>query len=169
MDAYKKIEETTIAEDKKIDIYNLHRENQINPSLIEKYGKKWAKARRKKKAADKNMKVVYAQKEKEVRSNPEEYDIEGKVTEAAIKTAVSLSTEYEKAYKEYLDACEQEDLMDVGRDTVGDRRAALGEETKLFLAGYYSDPIIPKEFGEKQIDKDKGKRKRLIKKSKEKK
>lgn len=169
MSIYKRIEETTIAEDKKIDIYNLHKENQINPSLIEKYGKRWAKARRNKKAADKNMKVVYAKVEKKVRSDPKEYGIEGKVTEAAIKTAVSLSKEYEEAYGKYLDACEQEDLMDVGRDTVGDRRAALGEETKLFLAGYYSDPIIPKEFGEKQIDNDKGKRKRLIKKSKEKK
>lgn len=176
MDIYKRIEESTIAEDKKIDIYNLHKENQINPSLIEKYGKLWAVARRKKKAADNNVKVVYAKVEKQVRIDPEKFGIELVLdskgnskapTEPTIKTAVLLSKEYTKAYEEYLDACEQEDLMDVGRDTINDRRSALGEERALFLSGYYSDPAIPKEFNDKQIDKDKSKRKRLIKKSKE--
>ena len=167
MGIYDKIEDTSISEDKKIDIYNLHRENQINPSLVEKYGRMWAAARRRKKAADNNVKVVYAKLEKEVRTSPEDHGIEGKPTEAAIKTAVLLSKDYQEAYEEYLLSCEQEDLMDVGKDTIDDRRAALGEETKLFLSGYYADPVIPKEFGEKQLGKDKDKRKRLIKKSKE--
>ena len=167
MGIYDKIEETSISEDKKIDIYNLHRENQINPSLVEKYGRMWAAARRRKKAADNNVKVVYARIEKEVRTSPEDHGIEGKPTEAAIKTAVLLSKDYQRAYGEYLLSCEQEDLMDVGKDTINDRRAALGEETKLFLSGYYADPVIPKEFGEKQLGKDKDIRKRLIKRSKE--
>ena len=176
MGIYDKIEDTSISEDKKIDIYNLHRENQINPSLVEKYGRMWAAARRRKKAADNNVKVVYAKIEKEVRTSPEECGIElmsdskGNLkapTEPAIKTAVLLSKDYQEAYEEYLLSCEQEDLMDVGKDTIDDRRAALGEETKLFLSGYYADPVIPKEFGEKQLGKDKDKRKRLIKKSKE--
>ncbi len=176
MNIYEKIEETSISEDKKLDIYNLHKENQINPSLVEKYGRLWAIARRQKKAADKNMKVVYAEMEKKVRIDPESYGIELATdskgnfktpTEPTIKTAVTLSKEYNEAYEKYLDACQEEDLMDIGKDTINDRRSALAEERALFLSGYYADPAIPKEFGDKQLDRDKGKRKRLVKKSKE--
>ena len=127
----------SIAEDKKVDIHNLHLEDQKQPSLVEKWGTRWAEARDKERRGKRNLEIVYAEIEKEVRSNPEDYNIE-KITENAVRSAVVISKKYNDIYNEHLDSCKEVDLMGVARDTIADKRASIDGEIKLFLNSYYA-------------------------------
>ena len=149
MKNYETIENTSLKEDEKVDIYNLHIEDQLQPSLVDKWGTKLADAKRQKRHLSRKLELKYSELELRIRSDPNEYGWEEagkKPTEAFIKSAVVSHEEYDALYNEYLSAEYDVDVFGVAVKTIDDKRASIADEVKLHLSGYYSDPIMPKEF-----------------------
>lgn len=151
---YETIENTSIKEDRKIDIYNLHREAQLYPSLVGKWGERFAEAKDEKRRVDRKLELRKAEIEAEVRKNPQGYGWEESKspTEKFINSAVILQDEYEEVFEETLQAQKNIDLLSSAVNEMAAKRSSIKYEVELFLAGYYSDLNIPKEF-EKEIVK----------------
>jgi hypothetical protein len=162
-----KIEENTIAEDKQIDIYNLHIEDQKQPSLVEKWCSRHAEAKKKKRELERQVEIVFAQKALQIRLDPEEFNLDKKPTETAIKLLVHIDEDYCKIFDDYLQAKYEVDVMDTAVKTIYDKRLSIDGEIKLYLNNYYSrGSSTDSDFADDGIVKGKEKQKKLMRRSK---
>lgn len=163
---YETIESTSLKEDERVDIYNLHVENQLHSALVDKWGTKLIKAKDDKRRLNRQLELKYSEIEMRVRSDPDEYGWEEagkKPTEAFIKSAVTAHDDYDKLYKEYLQIEHDVDVFTIAVSVINDKRASIEGEIKLFLAGYYSDPKIPKEYKQEERKEQSNDQKRRLK------
>ena len=157
----------SIAEDKLVDIHNLHIEDQKQPALVEKWGRRFADAKKKKRELERKVEVTFSNLVNVIRQDPEEFGLDKKPTETSIKNIVLVDKEYSKVYDEYLGAKYEQDIMEVGRDTISDRRATIDGEIKLYLSGYYSQTTRSgEEFQQDELKRNKDKQKRLRRRDK---
>ena len=149
---YETIENTSIKEDLRVDIYNLHIEAQLYPALVEKWGTRLAEAKEEIKQAKDKLDMVYADLDFKIRNDPDEYEVK-KVTNETVKSAIMRETEHQQANENYLKACKNVDIIQVACNTIDAKKSTIKHEVELYIAGYFSDPKIPKEF--KQQEKEK--------------
>jgi len=93
-----------------------------------------------------------------------------KLTEGAVKATVRVDSRVVKASEDYLEAKKNEMILSGVKEAFNHRKMALENEVKLFLAGYFSNPVIKKEnkddFQEmhrQSVNNELKKNKRLIK------
>ena len=163
---YETIESTNLKEDEQLDIYNLHVENQLHSALVDKWGTRLIKAKDEKRRLNRQLDLKYSEIELKIRQDPESYgwnESGKKPTEAFIKSAVTSHKAYDKLYDEYLGAEHNVDVFIIATNTINDKRESIEGEIKLFLAGYYSDLKIPKEYKQEEREEQSNNQKRRIK------
>ena len=134
-----------------VDRFDLAVGWEKQPSLVEKYFRLYAEAVFEKDQAKMRYELSLAETEKDVRSNPEKYVL-NKVTDAAVKAAVTTSETVKTAYQGYLEAKKQEMVVAGAKEGILTKKYALENEVKLFLAGYFSEPVISGEHKKEVIE-----------------
>ncbi len=125
----------------RIDEHALDREWLSQPRLCLRYGMMLANARRKLEEARNELEVVRADLDKSIRSSPDDYGI-AKVTETAIQSAIQSSSAFREAQQRLIDAKYYVDLLGAVMQSIEQKRSALENLVKLFLAGYYGQPKL---------------------------
>ena len=166
--------------DKKLDIYNLHLEWQKQSELYGKWSKRSATATKIKFQKEERLKalrtevkrdveMVRAEIDFDIRKNWEGYGFDKKPTETAIAGAIIMAVRYEeanekadeqikKAVDELADAIEDEEYLKGAVLAMSHKKASIEGEVQLWLGGYFSDPKIPKTL---KLEQDKETQKKL--------
>lgn len=97
--------------------------------LIAYYGSEWAKLENKVRILKIEVDEVYAARETYYRKA----QIEGKITEAAIKAMVTVDKQYMNKQREYIDAKYELDKLDVVMKALDNKRDMLGLKVKTLL------------------------------------
>ena len=147
-----------------LDINNLHVAAQNQSVLLQEVGELFADAkaehRRKKLALD----SLRAKVEIDVRTSPESYGLP-KVTEGSIHSAVVMHQDVVDAQEECVQHEQYANLLSSVYDAYQHKKSMIQVETKLFLAGYWSDPEGDVE--RRILDNNKNRRRRQIKEEEE--
>lgn len=111
-----------------------------------------ADARRDWEHAKTQAEIACAEVAKEVRDYPMKYGLE-KVTESAVKEAVTLSRKVRDAELAVVDARHAFDICEVEVQTLDHRKKALENLVQLRLADYFSEPKLPNRNGREEKDR----------------
>lgn len=153
---YDDIDEDELVNDTTIDRHSLdeHWENQAT------IHNKWSKRMRQVERLRNNYETKFRLKKAELfkRGRAGEYDLEGSMTDNALRNWVEDHPEFGKLLKSRNKYTSLVGLMQGILYSLNDRKISLEQETKLLLGGIYSEPNIPKEAKE-------GTEKQRIKKS----
>lgn len=153
-------------EDTKVDLYNLHLESQRQPDLYIKWAKRYAKAVAETKLHEDKLRIAKAEAKRDldetraeldidIRINFGEYGFSSKPTEAAILNTILIHSRYKKVNKtgqeavrkaslDHIRAVEDEETLAGMKVAMSHKKNSIENEISLWLAGYYSDPKIPK-------------------------
>ena len=120
-----------------IDETKLDRQNNEQPRLVFRYGRKHAKAVEELDIADSNLKLVKAEIDEQIRQNPAAFGVE-KVTEAAVQNAILRTKEYQTALADMI--TKKRDVNDMGAIMNGldHRRTSIGHALTMQQSGYMS-------------------------------
>lgn len=135
-----------------IDPLNLVEELRVQPRLRLEWGEKLADARKDYELAKRRKDVVVAELDREVRSSPESFGL-SKVTEGAVEKTVILQKRYQKADDDLIEARHYMDLVQAKLAAVDDRKKSLEGTVSLQIAGYYAEPRIRGEAGERMRER----------------
>lgn len=140
-----------------LDKHNLDEEWTNQPALYWKSAENLAHARAAYERAKTETKVVEAELDKEIRTNPAAHGLE-KITEPAIKNTINLNPKYRKAVDDEILKMHIKDLYEAEIYTLDNRKKALENLVQLHLANYYSSPKLPNKEGEvmKRAERDHG-------------
>jgi len=136
-----------------VDEHALDFELKRQSQLIMKYVKLQVTALTEKDRAKEKLEQVAAELDIKIRKDPSAYGLD-KVTETAIKNVIILSDEYKKQTEEYLDCKEDEGTFSGVLKALDHKKKSLEKLSDLWVAGYYSSPVIKKEI-EQQANKEK--------------
>lgn len=128
-------------EDLKIDQFNLENECCEQPLHVVRYGGELAEALFKRDKIKRKIKVIRAQTESDIRSDPGAYGLV-KVTEASISSAIELNKDVQEIEDLYLKASYDYNLVMASVEAFRDRKKELENIVHLFLANYYSNPNL---------------------------
>jgi hypothetical protein len=98
----------------------------------------WAKER---------LDVKRAELDKDVRTNPDKYDI-GKITESAINNAIVLHPDYQALSSAYIEAKYEAGMASAAVRAFDQRKTALENLVKLHAAQYFAGPRVPRNLAE---------------------
>jgi hypothetical protein len=108
--------------------------------LAGKYYKKLAKARKRLDDAKSKLELVEAQVARDIRSDPEEYGIDSKVTEKAIEAAVIMSKAYREVVAEVNQATYEVGLVNANCTEIEHRKRSLEKLVDLHGQDYFAEP-----------------------------
>jgi hypothetical protein len=128
-----------------IDESSLDIEWLNQPMLFMKYSQHSAQMRRKVDEAKQNLDVVKAEVDRDIRENPDKYDI-SKITEGSVSSAILVSANYKKAFKEYLDAKYEADMAQAAVIAFDQRKTALENMVRLHGQQYFAGPKVPRDL-----------------------
>lgn len=132
-------------QDIRIDETALDVEWLEQPTLMMKYAKIAAEARRELDLAKENLDVIKAEIDKDIRMNPENYDL-GKVTEAAIFATMLGTAKYKKANQRLIDAKYEADVASAAVRAMDARKEALENLVRLHGQQYFAGPRMPRDL-----------------------
>lgn len=115
------------------------------PSLMLAYGKAAAEAKYEADTAKEKMEFIMAELDKDIRLNPEKYDI-AKITEGVVINTIKLQPEYIEATKQYISAKYEQDLAKYAAQAISDRKDALENLVKLHGMQYFAGPSVPRDL-----------------------
>lgn len=121
-----------------IDKNNLDGEWEQQPLLFAKWAELAVEAAFDRDRAKQNLDVVRATLDQKVRMTAAATN--EKITEAAITNKIILSSEYQEAEQQVIEAIKNLGILNVARESFDHRKKALEKETDLYLAEYYSKP-----------------------------
>lgn len=131
------------------------------PRLMLNYSQHLAEQRKLLDESKQSLDVAKAEADKKIRTNPEKYGIE-KITEAVVGNAILIEKGYQQAYTEYLEAKYETDMAQAAVSAFEQRKYALENLVKLFIAQYFAGPNVPrdltKEWQKKQDQKESDKK-----------
>lgn len=140
--------------DVKIDIQNLEQEWLNQPDLAIKYGKEWVIAKKKVALLEEKVKVIRSSLTKKVWDNPQKCVGQPKANVQLAESYYRDHKKHKKAKQELIEAQEELDLIEVARGAiVFQKKDALENEVKLFIAGYFAGPPIPKDLNKVDFSK----------------
>jgi len=143
----KVVKDKDYEKDLEIDKYALDAECVDQPRKFMKWSENLADAMAELDRADQRLDVTKAGVEQDVRKDPDKYFIE-KVTEAAIKVAVTLDQTTKDAHEDWVQAKHKVGILMAARGAMEQRRSMLENLVKLFLSGYWADPKVKPEHKE---------------------
>lgn len=122
-----------------IDKDNLDAECILQPKLVAEYADQLPDARAELDRAEARLKVVAAEMDAKIRRRPAKYDLE-KATEAAIKTTIPGTDEYQAAEKEVREAKHHLDTLTAALEVLRARKSSLEFLVGLHSMSYFSTP-----------------------------
>jgi len=134
-----------------IDKYALDDEWVEQPARYFYWAEKYADAVRNRDLKMKELEMVKAEVDRDIRSNPGKYGL-AKVTEGAVSALLSLDESIRKLELELIDLKRDVNILSAAKDAFDQRRSALENEVRLWIALYYSDPYSKKGGEEKVRD-----------------
>jgi hypothetical protein len=126
-----------------IDRYKLDTEWVDHVEMVAHYGRLLAKARLAYDQAKATTAIFEAETSRRVRSKPKNYSVT-KLTEGAIKEAVTVELLYSKEHDNLLRAKHKVDILEAAMKTLEHRKKALSDLVFLHSQLYYSEPKMPK-------------------------
>jgi hypothetical protein len=121
-----------------IDQFQLEIECMGQPSLYAEVGEMASQARADAKTAKEHLEYVRAEMSAKIRQHPEENGLTGKVTEGGIESAIVLSSGYQKAVAEYIEANRIADSLGVMQTSIEQRKSMIRDLVALYTFSYYS-------------------------------
>lgn len=134
-----------------IDMNELDKECATHPKTYHEYAMQMPQARKKLGEAEAELKLVKAEVDKAIRSDPEEYDLASKPTESSIATTIFLQKEYKQAQRNVIDAQYNVDMLDAMLRSLDRKGSMIDNAVKLHGQDYFS-PIRMDEKNTKMID-----------------
>lgn len=131
-------------EDLEIDKYNLDEELIKHPQLYMEWALKAAGAVEDKDLAKKDLELVRAEVESKIRSEPKRFKID-KITEGAVRAAVTLHPKMKKYDKIYLKALHNERVLSKIEKAFSHRKSSLEGLVQLDLRLHFIEPKTPKQ------------------------
>ena len=128
-----------------IDKHNLDNEWIEQPKLFNRFSVAAADAKRKRDKAYAELKIVTSETYLDVRTNPSDYDLEGKPTEGMVNNAVGCSDAVKDAQRDHRTAQYQYDILQGSCEALNQRCKALENLVKLHGQDYFSEPRIRKD------------------------
>jgi len=139
--------------DTEVDRFNLDEDLEKQYNLYLSYSELSVKAIKNRDKIKQQMELVQAELDIEIRKNPTEFGLKDKPTESGIKSAIIASVKYEKAFDEYLNACEECNVYGGVLRALEHKKKALEKLSDLWIAGFYSKPNVNKEAKESSVKK----------------
>jgi len=115
------------------------------PSLFMKYAKNAAKAQMELDHAKQSLDIAKAEADKEIRENPEKFDLV-KATEVAIANTILIHPQYKEAYDAYLEAKYECEMARSAVTAFDQRKNALEYLVKLLGQNYFAGPALPRNI-----------------------
>ena len=115
------------------------------PSLMLKYGKLVVEARKEYDLAKENLDVVKAELDKEIRSNPEKFEL-AKATESAILSAILTHPRYKEASERLIEAKYNLSMYQTAANAIDAKKSALENLVKLHGQQYFAGPKVPHDL-----------------------
>ncbi len=144
-----------------IDEMKLDREWLGQAESYFRFASKLANAKRSYDEADNDVKVLKAELELAIRSNPSQYGLD-KVTEGVVAAAVLVQPEYKKSMEELRDHRHAVDIFSAAVEAMQHRKRALEKLVDLQLSNYYAAPVASKENREAVDEMNKATTRRRI-------
>ncbi|MHA1345031.1 MAG: hypothetical protein ACTSO3_01390 [Candidatus Heimdallarchaeaceae archaeon] len=158
--------------DSEIDIENLEVEACLQPELYFKYSSLTQKARKKYEIYKFKLSVKEAELARRARGKPAAFNIT-KVTDNAIREAVTTHVEYKIAYKRMINARYEADLLNKAQESMEQRKRMLELLVQLHGREYFSGPSTPHspDYFWNKVKKKKGEKtnEKMIKQSRKRK
>ena len=146
-----------------INKYELDIEWEKQPAIFERYAKENANAVAERDRAKLDKETTTAALRLEILNGYIEQGLK-KPTENAIDAEIITTAVYKRVSQELINANEKVALTDAAKWGIQQKRDALENLVKLHLAGYFSEPKIPKEAKEQSDEKTRRRLKRSLKK-----
>lgn len=126
--------------DLNIDIYKLEDEWIKQPTVYMQYMENVIEAMKIKRDKENTLDILYAKLDDKIRTQARIN--EEKITEKVVESRITLDEEYQSALAYYRTACYEYDLLHAAEKAIAQKKDALEDLVKLYLAGYFSDPKI---------------------------
>jgi len=95
--------------------------------------------------AKERLDVVEAEMDRDVREDPEKYDLV-KLTETLIKSTVLQTSERQIAAQNYIDAKYEYDMAQAAVRSIDQKKTALENLVKLHGMSYFAGPSVPRDL-----------------------
>lgn len=138
-----------------IDEFNLEREWTRQPKLYFLWARETAEARLAMDEAKADAELARAEADSAVRDDPVGHGINGKVTEKMVEAAVLQSAGHVGAVRKLARAKHRYEIMSALVSALEQRKSALENLVRLYLANYYAEPRAREHEEElEEIQKD---------------
>lgn len=127
------------------------------PRLFLKYAKHLAECRRKLDIAKEELELVKAELDKDIRSNPDKYEL-SKITESVVQNTIVLQKRYIKAVQNLNDVKYEVDIALAAVRAFEQRKDALENLVKLHGQQYFAGPRVPRDITKEWETRQKQKR-----------
>lgn len=141
------MKELDYEQDLKINPEELDIEWLDQPQTFMRYAEAAANARLKMDRAKEHLDVIRAETDSRIRSNPNRFNIEGKVTEGAISAAILQQQDYQDVQDQFNEAHHNYNIMQAAVKAFDQRKTALENLVRLQGQNYFSSPIEPRDLG----------------------
>ena len=115
------------------------------PTLMSRYSRLLAEARRDRDLSKEALDLKKAEIDLDIRDNPEEYKLV-KVTENAITNCILMEEDYQTSQKEYHDANYEVNVLQGVVSALEHRKSALENMVKLYGQNYFAGPAVPHDL-----------------------
>lgn len=115
------------------------------PMLMLKYTEAAASARREVDRTKELLGIEKAELDKEIRKNPEKFDIE-KITESIVISTIILKPSYKKIQSNLIDCQYEYQMLQGAVQAVEQRKQSLENMTKLLGLQYFAGPKMPRDI-----------------------
>ena len=143
--------------DIKIDESALDVEWLEQPRLMIKYAQILVQAKKEEEQAKDELEVIQAELDKEIRIDPEKFDIV-KITETVVRNTILLDSSYKEVFEKYLESRYEAEMAKLALRSIEHRKDALENLVKLHGQQYFAGPSVPrdlsKEWEQKQTQKN---------------
>jgi hypothetical protein len=123
------------------------------PSLVLKYHQIQAASRKKVDQLSDELDVLKAQLDREIRSKPESFGIDVKVTEAVVQNTILLDEGYKDLKQDLIDANYEHRMATGAVSAVEHRKPALENLVRLLGQQYYAGPVVPRDLSAEVLKK----------------
>lgn len=139
--------------DMEIDESALDVEWLQQPRLMHKYAAKVADTKRNMDLAKERLDIIKAELDKEIRTDPDKFDI-AKITEAVVGNTIVLSPEYQEASNEFIEAKYNFEMSVAAVRSIDQKKTALESLVKLHGQQYFAGPSVPRDLSKEVQNKE---------------
>ncbi len=127
------------------------------PSLAFKYAEHASEMRRIVDVAKEDLDLVCAELDREIRKNPNDFEIE-KVTETLVSNTIKMQEQYKEANNKYIEANYEYRVAMAAVEAINQKKASLENLVKLNGQAYFASPSVPRDIDKEWEQREKTKR-----------